>query len=284
MDKYIIVFCEGDHDIEFLKRVLQVYGFKSYDKKVKDFIEPFDELYIQALTQSIKIKERRFKFQRHNEEVPYSVFTKNDTLIIFHNMGGDGSIEKKSQEVVQKYLRLNDEIILETKEYDKLDFRFLYFLDADDKGVISRLEEMKKILQHDTLEHYTITQIDDYEIGCGIFYNTQDKNQQGKLEDILLELMVPSNEHQFDGSISFMKKFTLEESRQRKFICTDEREEPHGNIEFKKEKSIISIAGQLQFSGSSNSVIIANSDYIKKDDILNNIHCQNIIKLFQKGA
>jgi len=40
------------------------------------------------------------------------------------------------------------------------------------------------------------------------------------------------------------------------------------------------VAGQLQFSGSSNSVIIANSDYIKKADILNNAHCQNIMQLF----
>ncbi|WP_171899529.1 hypothetical protein [Candidatus Marithrix sp. Canyon 246] len=37
-----------------------------------------------------------------------------------------------------------------------------------------------------------------------------------------------------------------------------------GNPQFKKQKSVISIAGQLQFSGSSNAVIIANSDYIKK--------------------
>jgi len=281
VDKYIIVFCEGDHDIEFLKRVLQVYGFQSYDKKVKDFIEPFDELYIQSLTQSIKIKDRRFKFQRHNEYVPYSVFSKDNRLIIFHNMGGDGSIKEKSQEVVQKYLQLNDEIVLETSDYEKLDFRFLHFLDADNEGVITRLEQMKELLKDDSLEHYSITQIDDYEIGCGVFYNTKNENHHGKLEDILLELMIPSNETIFRESSVFIEKNQLDDSRQRRFACTDIKEKPDGNIEFKKEKSIISVAGQLQFSGSTNAVIIAKSDYIKKDDILNNTHCQNIIKLFQ---
>jgi len=40
------------------------------------------------------------------------------------------------------------------------------------------------------------------------------------------------------------------------------------------EKSIISITGQLQFSG-------ANTNYIKKSDILNNLVCKNIITMFQ---
>jgi hypothetical protein len=30
--------------------------------------------------------------------------------------------------------------------------------------------------------------------------------------------------------------------------------------------------------------MIANSDYIKKNDILNNSHCQKIIKLFNNEA
>ncbi|MEA2027734.1 MAG: hypothetical protein U9N49_01995 [Campylobacterota bacterium] len=281
MDRYIIVFCEGDHDIEFLKRILQVDGFKSYDKKAKDFIAPFDELYINALTKNIKIKDRKFKFQGHNEEVPYSAMTQHNTLIIFHNMGGDGNIEKSSQKIVQKYLQLNDEIIREAKGYDKLDFRFLYFLDADNQGVVQRLKDIENLVEIDTLTHYTIAQIDDYEIGCGVFYNTQSVNHHGKLEDILLELMIPSNETIFHESSSFIEKNQLDDSRQRKYICTDTKEKPDGNIEFKKEKSIISVAGQLQFSGSTNAVIIAKSDYIKKEDILNSTHCQNIIKLFE---
>jgi hypothetical protein len=40
-NKYIIVFCEGEHDIAFLSRILFVDGFMNYDKKIKDFNEIF---------------------------------------------------------------------------------------------------------------------------------------------------------------------------------------------------------------------------------------------------
>ena len=54
-----------------------------------------------------------------------------------------------------------------------------------------------------------------------------------------------------------------------------------GQVQFREAKFIISIAGQLQFSASSNSVIIANSDYIQKKDILDNKICTDIKTLFQ---
>lgn len=78
--------------------------------------------------------------------------------------------------------------------------------------------------------------------------------------------MKPNNKDIFENSESFI---------------SNNKSATEGNLQFKKQKSVISIAGQLQFSGSSNAVIIANSDYIKKDDILKNTHCRNIIKLFE---
>lgn len=282
MDKYIIVFCEGDHDIAFLSRILQVYGFSVYNEKVEDFTKPFDKLYIEALSKSVKIKERRFEFQRPDKQVPYSVLNKDNTLIIFHNMGGDGSIEKYSQEVVHKYIQLNDEMIREVQGYDKLDYRFLYFLDADDEGVTSRLVEMNNLLSfvNNELKHCNIEQKEDYEVGCYIFHDIEHTKLHGKLENLLLDLMTPKNEEIFKKSSEFLEQNILDNSRQRRFVCTYEKEEPKGSIQFKKEKSQISIAGQLQFSGASNSVIIANSDYIKRNDILNSQVCKNIMELF----
>ena len=36
MGKVVVVFCEGDHDIALLSRLLFVNGYKPYGKKVKD--------------------------------------------------------------------------------------------------------------------------------------------------------------------------------------------------------------------------------------------------------
>jgi hypothetical protein len=281
MDKYIIVFCEGDHDVAFLSRILLVNGFTPYDKKVKNFIVPLNDLYISALKDK-KIEDSKFKFQRANTKVPYAVFEKDNKLVIFHNLGGDGNIlNDKAKDIMELYLEQNDELLREVNGYDTLDYRFLYFLDADEEGVETRLSEVSDLLSlPNQLEHYEVIKQNDYEISCCIFYNSKYDNTHGKLEDILLELMSPSNEIIFKESQTFISTHLLSNVRQRKFICTHEKEESRGSIQFKKEKSIISIAGQLQFSGSSNSVIIANSDYIKKSDIDGNIICQNIIKMF----
>lgn len=91
--------------------------------------------------------------------------------------------------------------------------------------------------------------------------------------------MKPSNDSYFDNSKAFIDNNSIDDERQKEFRCHNETYKSANK--FKEKKSIISIAGQLQFSGMNNSVIIANSDYIKKVDIDANVHCQNIIKLFQ---
>ena len=281
MDKYIIVFCEGDHDIAFLSRILLICGFTPYDKKVKDFITPLNELYITALKNK-KIEDSKFKFQGVNRNIPYVVFKKDEILVIFHNLGGDGNIlNGKANDIMNLYLEQNDKVLRKTKKYEVLNYRFLYFLDADNEGIDKRLSEVSNLLSlTNSLEHYNIVEKYDYEVGCCVFYNTQNINTYGKLEDILLDLMISNNEDIFKESEKFIDSKLLSTERQRKFICTNSEEKPDGSIQFKKEKSIISIAGQLQFSGSTNSVIIANSDYIKKDDILNSQVCNDIMKLF----
>ena len=281
MDKYIIVFCEGDHDVAFLSRILLVNGFTPYSKKVKDFIVPLNNLYISALKNK-KIEDSEFKFQRANIKVPYAVFEKNNKLVIFHNLGGDGNIlNGNANKIKDSYHELNDEILRVAKGYDILNYSFLYFLDADDEGVEKRLLEINNLLSlSNKLEHYEVVKKDDYEVGCCVFHDSRNTNTHGKLENILLDLMIDNNENIFENSKLFIETNPLSDTRQRKFLCTDTEEKPDGSIQFKKEKSIISIAGQLQFSGSTNSVIIANSDYITKNDIDNNVVCQNIIKMF----
>lgn len=266
MDKYIIVFCEGDHDIAFLTRILSVNGFFPYKKKVKEFVKPLNNLYIKNLSNK-KIEDFEFKFQRPKRKVPYSVLIKDDTLVIFHNFDGDGNIlNNGANSIISMYLSLNKENRRKIEKYEKLNYRFLYFLDADEEGVEKRLNNLKESLDLDELNHYEIINKNDYELGCYIFHDDENNDRYGKLEDVLLNLMKPNNKDIFENSESFI---------------SNNKSATEGNLQFKKQKSVISIAGQLQFSGSSNAVIIANSDYIKKDDILKNTHCRNIIKLFE---
>ncbi len=280
MNKHIIVLCEGEHDIAFLTRILSVDGYVPYTKQVNEFNVPLNELYITNLSKK-KIENFEFKFQRPRRKVPYTVLIKDSTLIIFHNFDGDGNfLNGGANSVVKMYLDLNNENRRKIHKYDKLNYRFLYFLDSDEVGVQERLNSLRESLSLDTLKHYELTNKEDFEIGCYIFHDESNQETHGKLEDILLNLMKINNENIFEESELFIHKNLLDSDRQKRYICNDSEEKPDGRIEFKKQKSIISTAGQLQFSGSSNAVIIANSDYIKKDDIQSNTQCQNISKLF----
>lgn len=281
ISKHIIVFCEGEHDIAFLSRILFVLGFSAYQKKVKEFEKPFNKLYITNLSNK-KIEDTEFKFQRPKRKVPYTVLTKDNILVVFHNFDGDGNFTSGGAESIQQmYLDLNIESRRKIENYEFINYRFLFFLDSDDIGVDKRLEELKKLFVLEEFENNKIYPKDNYEVGAYIFHDDSHPEQYGKLEDILLKIMINTNETIFECSKNYIENNILDTDRQRKFICNDNMEEPIGRIEFKKLKSIISSAGQLQFSGSSNAVIIANSDYIKKNDIFENVHCQNIIKLFQ---
>jgi len=159
-----------------------------------------------------------------------------------------------------------------------LNFRFLYFMDADNEGIDSRVKTINAELSfNDGFKHGNIKQIGAYEWGCYIFH--KDK-KSGDLEDILLDLMKVNNEVIFNNSFNFLDTNKLDDNRQKEFVCNNTIEKCIKNSKFKEKKSIISVAGQLQFSGMSNATIIAHSDYIKKSDIANSEHCKQILNLF----
>jgi hypothetical protein len=280
MNKHIIVFCEGEHDIAFLTRVLLVQGFEPYTNTVKDFDPPLNKLYHGNLSNK-KIENYEFKFQRPKRRVPYSVLINNDVLVIFHNFDGDGTFfNGGSNSIVEMYLALNNERIRKINGYDKLNYRFLYFLDSDEQGIEARLDALKEELNIETLNSHELIVKDDYEVGCYIFHDNEHPEQYGQLENIILKLMNTDNQNIFEDGIKFIDDNCLNADRSKKFICNELTENYVGNPQFKKMKSMISVAGQLQFSGSSNAVIIANTDYIKKDHLLDDLHCRNIFTLF----
>lgn len=281
MNKVIIVFCEGDHDIAILGKLLSVHGYSPYKEKVKNFPKPLNKLYMSTLAENI-IEDSEFKFQRPNKYIPYVALSNNETLIIFHNLGGDGNIlNGNSESILDRYVELNDEAIRKVNKYEEINFRFLYFLDADEIGVSARLTEIKNLLEIENIEHHKIQQQDLFEVGCYVFHDKKNEEKKGKLEDLLLTLMKPNNDQIFEQSIDFINQNSLDRDRQKKLLCKHEVEDKYsGSIQFKLEKSIISVAGQLQFSGANNSVIISHSDYIRSEDIKASVCCNNIMELF----
>ncbi|MCP4695446.1 MAG: hypothetical protein GY862_01155 [Gammaproteobacteria bacterium] len=163
----------------------------------------------------------------------------------------------------------------------------LYFFDADNEGVTKRVEyvkrEIREIFRDETaaaeLSHAGAPlNINGYRLGCYIF---ADDNDNGKLEDIMIPLMVRENEAIFASAGEFLK--LKEESRLRRLTIEENNgqlieKRSRKKMKFDEKKSKICIAGQLQNSGKSNVVIIEDSDYITLKKILGSTHCQNILK------
>ncbi|MCB2300114.1 hypothetical protein [Clostridium tagluense] len=276
MTNIIISFCEGHHDIAFLSRVLQINEFKPYKNKIKDFPTPLNTLFQQKLA-SKNISDSKLGFQT-NSIIPAVALYKNNTVALFHNLNGDKR-EMERKEILDMYQNLiGDSEIDEFTSTPKIQFRFIFFFDADDIGVDLRVIELNSELNlSEKINHNRISKIDDHEWGCYIFHKEEDS---GDLEDILLDLMVKDNESIFSNCKDYLQTNELSDNRRRAYICTSEKEDYKSHNNYKNKKSLISVAGQLQFSGSNNSVIISNSDYIKKSDLEVNIHCLNINGLF----
>ncbi len=134
MDNVTIVFCEGMHDINFLSKILFVHGFKDYKKKLNDFKEPLGEQYLSILREEKNLESKKIGFNSIYKVPSVALFGKNEHLVLFHNMGGD---ERQSEraEVLSMYQNIQKDDNKDKDEFTadyKLNFRFLYFFDADD--------------------------------------------------------------------------------------------------------------------------------------------------------
>lgn len=274
MDNITVVFCEGQHDIAFLSKILYVHGYKEYKKKLKVFKEPLGEQYLSILREEKNISEKKLGFNPIYKIPSVALFKEDVELVLFHNMGGDSRVSERA-DLLSMYQNLQD--AGDDFSNFNLNFKFLYFFDADTESIQSRIDSLNEELSlTKKIEHQTILNVDLYNWGCYVFH--KDTNG-GYLEDVLLDLMKPSNEQVFDNAETFISNNRL---------GSNEREseyEPFGNIynnkcKFKDKKSVISVAGQLQFSGMANAVIISKSDFITRSDILNSSICNDIISMF----
>lgn len=273
MDKICVVFCEGQHDIAFTSRVLKAHGFNGYDKKIKDFIQPFNNLF-EGLLSEKKVSDKKLGFSS-DYRIPNVALSKDNTLVLFHSMGGDGR-ERERKELLDLYKTVKGEDDF-TSEY-RFNYRFVYLFDADNIGIERRVQDINLELGfEEIIQNGKVISNKGHEWGCYIFHNTELK---GDLEDLLLDLIGSRERVIVDASSNFINENCLPQDRTCEYICTPTNQNHKTTSKFKIKKSKISIAGQLQFSGMSNAVFISNTDYLAYDDLTNNVHCVAISGLF----
>lgn len=264
--KSFVIFCEGIHDVYFLYRILKKMGFKSFNKKIKDMPSPLNK-YFPLLMKDYNYEE--YNILNINPLLPFMI-KKDDQLILLYAIKGD-TRDDNINSIVNAFIDFpsSEEDLGFTKGSNNItETAFIFFYDADDKGINYRITELKGKLSEtfrdiENIEHGKFLESENHHnIGCYIF---ADNTEKGKLEDITLPLMTLENEPLFEDIKIFLEKHDeLIPTPQKKHF----------------QKATIGIAGQLTHPGSSNAVILRRSNMITEEKINDSPECNSIIGFF----
>src|ERR1700722_11841586 len=137
MKSIVVILAEGDHDSAFIYRILKAHGATTFNRTIREYQYPLNNLFITGISRdsidNLNIEVAGSKF------LPYRVMKKGDNnTILIYTIGGDSNKAKRNFLVTT----LNNFLKSEPDEYQVLtDTRVsvLYFFDADNIGIINRL-------------------------------------------------------------------------------------------------------------------------------------------------
>jgi hypothetical protein len=294
MSKQIVtVLCEGPHDVAFLVKILKCTGFKSNEStKIGDFPFPMNDL-LKTEVQKTDVKGLNLQEVR-KVLLPSNTLVRKENYLFLYSMGGD-SKKAERQKILKELLLL----IAKEGEISPLpadtNLSLLYFYDADVRGVKQRVEEINHeireiIPQEEPVfsRHGEVKTINHIKFGNFIF--SKDDTEKGKLEDILIPLMLLENHTIFDDAKAFLEKHFHEERLFKlklledadKNIFEKRSTNKKDKLKYDVHKSLIGVAGQLQKSGDSNVVAISQTDYLTLNKITNNPKCREILEFFDQ--
>lgn len=215
--------------------------------------------------------------------MPANALVKDGVHILFYVMGGDGKAERRKE-----FLKKIQSIIIQPGEIRQgrvshdIVLGMIYFFDADTQGVMKRLASVKREIG----EIITTIAEDDFShnghfgfyegIKLGAYIFSDQDNNIGKLEDILLPIMKVDNDVIFKWADKFLdyfhdenRLFPLKLQITNETIAENRSRSNKDRYKYDRSKSIIGAIGQLQQSGGSNTVCIGFTDYLTLDKIQN---------------
>ncbi|QXP52543.1 DUF3226 domain-containing protein [Cellulophaga sp. HaHa_2_1] len=292
INNVLFILAEGDHDIAFIYRILKVNGFKTHNKKIKEYNEPLSQLF-QSDILNISIPEVNIMAAK-SKFLPYRVMIsdvdKNNTIVLY-SIGGDSKDENRiSLLKALNAFNQDDDDDLSIQAYPGTEISVLYFFDADEEGTDFRMnqirEELVKAFPHfpfeATYDASVFHTIEDMKIGAYIFREVD--NDKGMLEDVLLPLMQEDNGDIFEAAEAFLainKTCALYKDKLKYDKVNISILKKVSSDKYAHRKSLIGTVGQLQKSGKSNTVCISDADYITEDKINSNTTCMEIIALIK---
>lgn len=289
----VFILTEGDHDSAFIYRILKANGMTTNHKiAIKDYPTPLKELMTNGIS-SIPVEELNMEVAR-SRFLPSYIMQKDDNIVSIYRIGGDSkeTIRTGFIKSINAFNTPDPDAIQTLKD---IQISVLFFFDADDKGIGTRIDQIKKELKLsfpeseveniDKLVNKEIFLIEDINVGGFIF--TEVGKDVGLLEDILIPLMKKENEGIFymanyflgihEGTNLFKSKVEY-----GGMIIDKTKIKKVNKQKYSYKKSLVGTVGQLQMSGKSNTVCISDSDYLNDEKIKLNTTCVDIYNFIQK--
>lgn len=265
----LLVFCEGPHDVAFVRMVVRkLMDFQIIELPFKELPSPFNLLFKQSvLTHAAKDLSLDMA---HKFFLPDTVLRKDDQLILLFNCGGKTQYER-IRTLLSDYLAMFPQAQTFTQNakevVDSVRYLFLYDADAEGlKGVLQNVKtEFSKIGDIDFLtEDWAETSTSEFGKSAGnkAVFVWGETPAQGTLEDILTPMFAQKHSELMNKAKTaidsmFNSTWDTGNANPKKAVPAIE----------KKKKAILTAAGQGAKPGSSMSVILEQSNLLKKKDL-----------------
>ena len=281
--KALMVFCEGQHDVAFVSKVMRnFFGFSRVSWKFSEYPSPFNEL-LRANVE--KHAAQDLSLNNDRPFLPSQVLAKDNDVALLFGCGGNRA--DKVKDLLSDFLPLltNAKIFPgdATSVTDSVHYLFLY--DADDRGANKiRQETVKTFTQVDEivwLSEWLVDEENPFAATSGdkAIYIWGKTPEQGTLEDLLHPLFERCHPTLFkqasDATDQMFDCWKIDSSELAVAIPAIS----------KRHKAIITIMGQHKKPGGAMSVILDQAKMIKPDDFKNSSEAKafaNFIARFAK--
>ena len=247
--KAVLVFCEGAHDVAFVRRSLRALGgYDDVKKPIGELPSPFggSTTSTRGLIATRLDQQDIEDFELDNEYPPtpkYDSFVRSessDTMFVLIRAGG----KYATKQVLDLLKDLDD--ALDADQYDVTEYAAAFLYDANAEGLTARLEAFRqgygaRFEDLSQAEHAKWIATDTVPVGVFVFHNVATRT--GTLEDHLAPMVESWTPDRYAGAKAF-----IDDSKRLDDAASDDQS--------KRLKAIFTVTGQFGHPGSSLSVIL----------------------------
>lgn len=286
-DKALLVFCEGPHDVAFVRQVIKYFfnaqkanGSKGDGLKFSEYPAPFNQLF-RTSVENHAARDLSLDMA-HKFFLPDRTMVKDDWLILLFNSGGKTNVEKVKA-FLKDFLPLFEQasVFPQDAEDAVTEAKYLFLYDADHqspKDVLKSMSAQFAIIDDTNWKLDQLT-LGDCSFGAvngdkGVYIWCDDTGK-GTLEDIFLPLCENKQRDLIEKVVNF-----IDDSFYWKIGDTDPKCSQTETS--RRKKAILTACGQRKKPGGSLNVIIDQAKIVGAAEFKNDARVKAFANFFEK--